>query len=114
LNRTVGKETRAAVGAVLAGGLASACCIGPLIVVMLGLGSASAFIALEPYRPVFAAIALSLIGWAGWQHWQGRQVCIAQGCPPKRPVLLYLLGGLAVLLLISPSLLPYITVTGVK
>ncbi len=102
------KEHGPLIGAVIAGGLASACCIGPLIVALLGLGSASAFIALEPYRPLFALITLALIGWAGWRHWQGRQACIANGCPPKRPVLLWVLGGMAVLLLISPSLLPFV------
>jgi len=104
----VKKERRPLVAAMLAGGLASACCIGPLLVVFLGLGSASAFIAMEPYRPIFALITLALIGWAGWQHWQGRKVCVANGCPPKKPILLCLLGGIAVLLLISPSLLPYL------
>ncbi len=100
-------------GAVIAGFLASACCIGPLIVVLLGLGSASAFIAMEPYRPVFAFITLALIGWAGWRHWQSRKVCVANGCPPKKSTLLWVLGGLAVFLLISPSLLPYL-ITGAQ
>jgi len=93
-------------GAVLAGGLASACCIGPLAVVLLGFGSASAFIAMEPYRPVFAAITLTLLAWAGWRHWQGRKQCAAKGCPPKKPTLLWILGGLSLFLLLSPSLIP--------
>jgi len=95
------------IGAVIAGGLASACCIGPLIVVLLGLGSASAFVAMEPYRPIFATITLALLVWAGWKHWQGRKQCAITGCTPKKPVMLWLLGGLSILLLISPSLLPY-------
>ncbi len=96
------------IGAVITGGLASACCIGPLIVVLLGLGSASAFIALEPYRQIFAAITLGLLGWTGWRHWQHRKQCAASGCPPKNPVTLWILAGLSILLLISPSLLPYL------
>ncbi len=95
-------------GAVLAGGLASACCLGPLIVVLLGLGSASFFVAMAPYRPIFALITLSLLGWAGWRHWQGKKFCIASGCAPKKPLMLWLLGGFAVLLLILPELLPYL------
>ena len=37
------------IGAIIAGGLASACCIGPLVVVMLGLGSAQH---LSPWSPI--------------------------------------------------------------
>ncbi|MDX8403479.1 MAG: mercuric transporter MerT family protein [Mariprofundaceae bacterium] len=92
-------------GAVLAGGLASACCLGPLIVVLLGLGSASAFIAMEPYRPIFAIITFALIAWAVWSHWQGKKQCIANDCPPKKPVMLWTLGGLALLMLFSPSII---------
>ncbi len=50
-NTVVKKQHTPLIGAIIAGTLASACCIGPLIVVLLGLGSASAFIAMEPYRP---------------------------------------------------------------
>jgi len=92
----------------VAGGLASACCIGPLIVAMLGLGSASVFIAMEPYRPVFAMLTLALIAWAGWKHWQARKTCVANGCRPRKPIVIYIFGGLAILLLISPSLLVYL------
>lgn len=101
------KERLPLIGAVLTGGIASACCIGPLVVVLLGLGSASAFIALEPYRPFFATVTLALLAWAVWRHWQDRKRCAANGCQPKKPVLLWILGGLALLLLVSPSLLPY-------
>ncbi len=102
------KERLPLVGAVLAGGLASACCVGPLIVVLLGLGSASAFIAMEPYRPFFAAITIALLAWAGWRYWQERKLCAAKGCRPGKPVLLWVLGALAIFLLVSPSLLPYL------
>jgi len=95
-------------GAVIAGGLASACCIGPLIVVLLGLGSASMFIAMEPYRPIFSIITLALMVWAAWQYRQGKKQCAKHGCASKKPILLWSLGSLALLLLVSPSLLPYL------
>jgi len=102
------KDNTPIIGAIFTGFLASACCIGPLLVVLLGLGSASMFIAMQPYRPAFAVITLALIGWAGWQHWQGRKACMASGCPPKKATRLWMLSGVAILLLISPSLLPYL------
>lgn len=51
-------------GALLAGGvaalLASTCCAGPLVLVMLGVSGAwiGNLTALEPYRPLFVAAAL--------------------------------------------------------
>ncbi len=92
------------IGAVTTGFLASACCLGPLIALALGLGSASAFVALEPYRPLFAAITLGLLGWAAWQYRQGRTPCAA-GNPSGKPAILWLAGALALLLLVAPWLL---------
>jgi mercuric ion transport protein len=57
-------EPRTGTGALAAGGLsallASACCVGPLVLVSLGLGGAwvSNLTALEPYRPIFLGAAL--------------------------------------------------------
>ena len=57
------KET-SATGVLAAGGiaaiLASACCLGPLVLVSLGLGGAwiGNLTALEPFRPVFVGAAL--------------------------------------------------------
>jgi len=101
-------EKTSIIGAVVAGGLASACCVGPLIVVMLGLGSASLFIKMAPYRPIFAVITLALLAWAVWKRRQGKKQCLASGCAPKNPVMLWMLGGFAVVLLILPELLPYL------
>lgn len=94
------------IGAIIAGGLAAACCLGPLIVVMLGLGSASAFIAMEPYRPIFAVITSVLIAWAFWSHWREQKRCIVDSCPPKKPIMLWALSGSALLMLFSPSIIP--------
>ncbi|MFQ5356084.1 MAG: mercuric ion transporter MerT [Mariprofundaceae bacterium] len=47
------------IGGVLAGLAASACCVGPLILLFLGFGGAwvSNLTDLEPYRPIFIGIA---------------------------------------------------------
>lgn len=44
----------------VAAALASACCLGPLVLVSVGLGGAwiANLTALEPYRPAFIAVAL--------------------------------------------------------
>jgi len=53
----------------IAGVLASACCIGPLVLASIGLGSIVAGIvaAFEPLRPIFIVIALSALGFGGWK-----------------------------------------------
>jgi len=48
------------IGGVIAAIAASACCIGPLVLVMLGVGGAwiGSLSALEPFRPFFLAVSL--------------------------------------------------------
>ncbi len=48
-------------GAVAAAVAASACCIGPLVFALLGIGGAGFLVALEPYRPVFTAVTIGLL-----------------------------------------------------
>ena len=47
------------IGGLLAGIAASACCVGPLVLLLLGFGGAwiGNLTALEPYRPIFIGIA---------------------------------------------------------
>ena len=47
------------IGGLVAGFAASACCVGPLVLLLLGFGGAwiGSLTALEPYRPVFIGIA---------------------------------------------------------
>ena len=49
--------------------LASACCVGPLVLLTLGISGAwiGNLTALEPYKPIFAVIALGFIG-AGFRQ----------------------------------------------
>jgi len=88
--------------AVLTGSLASACCVGHFIFAALGFGSASFFIVLEPFRPLFAAITISLLLWAGWQYWRKRNICLAQECKAPNPVWVIGLGLLSIALLFFP------------
>ena len=56
-------------GGLLAGLAASACCLGPLVLVMAGVSGAwiSNLTLLEPYRPVFigAALVFMALAWRG-------------------------------------------------
>ncbi len=45
--------TGGAIGAAIA---ASVCCIGPLVLALLGLGGGALLLKFEPYRPVFLAV----------------------------------------------------------
>ena len=62
-------ETSALVTGGLAGILASACCVGPLVLVSLGLGGAwvSMLTVLEPYRWIFFGIAVLALFFA-WRN----------------------------------------------
>jgi mercuric ion transport protein len=58
-----------AAGGALGAVLASACCVGPLVLLTLGISGAwiGKLTALEPYKPIFAVIALGFIG-AGFRQ----------------------------------------------
>jgi mercuric ion transport protein len=62
---TIGTKGTLAAGVLAALG-ASACCAGPLILLLLGVGGgwASRLIAFEPYSPYFTGLTLLLIGMA--------------------------------------------------
>ena len=66
-------ETPTGRGALFAGGLAailaSTCCLGPLALVALGFSGAwiGNLTLLEPYKPVFIAVAAVFIGLGFWQ-----------------------------------------------
>lgn len=42
--------------------IASACCIGPLVFALLGIGGAGLLVKFEPYRPHFMAATFALLG----------------------------------------------------
>ena len=61
----------------LAAILASTCCLGPLILVMLGVSGAwiGNLTRLEPYRPYFLGAALIALWFAGRRIFQPARVC---------------------------------------
>lgn len=67
--------------ALVAGGvaalLASACCLGPLVLILLGFSGAwiGNLALLEPYRPFFIGITLLALGLAGWRLYRPERAC---------------------------------------
>ncbi|WP_188819884.1 mercuric transporter MerT family protein [Novosphingobium indicum] len=57
-----------ATGALIGAGLASACCVVPLLLVTLGISGAwiANLTALEPYKPYVAAVTLAMLGYGFW------------------------------------------------
>ena len=51
-------------GAVGSAVAASICCLGPLLLAILGIGGGALFLRFEPYRPLFSAVAVLLLGLA--------------------------------------------------
>ena len=49
-------------GALTSSLLAAACCLGPLVLVLLGLGGGGMALALKPYRPYFLVLTFLLLG----------------------------------------------------
>ncbi|MEQ8651473.1 MAG: mercuric transporter MerT family protein [Kiloniellales bacterium] len=67
-----------AAGGVVGAILASTCCIAPLVLLMLGVSGAwiGNLTALEPYKPIFAGVALVFIGLSFRQvYFKAQPVC---------------------------------------
>jgi mercuric ion transport protein len=107
-------------GSVLSAILASACCVGPLILALLGLGGAATLIKLSPLRPYLVPVTLVLLA-AGLTLAYRRpragplsetSVPAAEcGCARPRTraagrVALWVLAAAIVVLLVSPYVVP--------
>jgi mercuric ion transport protein len=106
-------------GSLFAGALAaigaSVCCVGPLVLLMLGIGGAwvAHLTALEPLRPWFIAATLLFLGLAFHHLFLRPRACVP-GAPCAEPVVLrrqrwiFAVVALAVLvLLLVPWLAPF-------
>lgn len=74
-------RTKDGKGPLVAGGvaaiLASACCLGPLALLSVGISGAwiANLTALEPYRPIFIGLALLALAFAGRRIFRPSEVC---------------------------------------
>jgi len=105
-------------GALVAGGiaalLASSCCLGPLLLVALGFSGAwiGNLSALEPYRPIFIAVALVALVFAWRRIFRPAQACNADdvcAIPQVRrtyKAIFWLVAGLVLVALGFPFIVP--------
>lgn len=80
--------SRPLIGGVLAAVAASLCCVGPLVLLTLGMGGAwvSNLTALEPYRPIFIGVTLLFLGLAFRKLYLVPQACtLGRLAPVQQP-----------------------------
>lgn len=107
-------QKSALIAGVLAGVGASVCCVGPLVLLALGIGGAwvSNLTAMEPYRPIFIGLTLLFLGLAFRKLYMVPQVCApGTSCSDPRAIkrqrLTFWLTAIALLILLAvPSLAP--------
>lgn len=87
---------------------ASACCAGPLILLLLGVGGgwASRLITFEPYSPYFTALAVLFLGAAFYNLYVRRRACApGDACAAERVIrnqrIMFWLVALPVTLLLA-------------
>jgi|SRR5579883_1415359 len=103
------------IGGVLAGIGASACCLGPLLLLSMGIGGAwvAHLTALEPYRPLLIGLTVLFLGVTFWKLYRVPQSCaIGDRCMAERTrkvqrILFWLLLPVVFLLVISPWIVPF-------
>ena len=112
-------ETTRGQGALFVGGLAailaSTCCLGPLVLLMLGISGAwiANLTALEPYRPIFIGVAAVALLFAYRYVFRPAVACEPGelcGVPEVRATYKVLFGLVVVLVLIAvgfPLVVPY-------
>lgn len=105
-------------GALFAGGLAallaSTCCLGPLVLVSVGVGGAwiGSLAVLEPYRPIFIAVALVALVFA-WRkifrpaaECNPGEVCAAPAARCAYKLIFWIVAALVLIALAFPYALP--------
>jgi mercuric ion transport protein len=102
------------VASVLAAIGASACCVGPLALVSLGIGGAwvGSLTAVEPYRPFFFGLTLLFLGLAFRKLYLAPRVCEpGEACADPRTIkrqrgVFWAVSGLLLALLAVPWFAP--------
>jgi len=94
--------------------LGSLCCVGPLVLVLIGVGGAwvADLRVLDPMRPLLTVVTLFFLGWAHFRFWRARRISTC-ACPKGAPTgALWLWVGtvFVVIVLAAPFILPALLV----
>lgn len=104
----------ATMGAIAAGIAASACCVGPVVFALLGIGGAGALLKLHAYQPVFIALTAALLA-AGFyfSYRQKKQcasgsICATESGSRWNRIILWVATGLVILFIAFPVYAGYL------
>lgn len=94
-------------GALLTAVGASLCCILPVAVAFLGVGSAAVGARLEPFRPWLAAVTLAFLGYAFYRAYRPIECAEGEACAISASrrghrVALWIVSALALVLMAFP------------
>ncbi len=97
------QNTGTLIASALAAFGASICCLGPLLLLAVGVGGSSSlglFTALEPYRPAFIAVTLGLLALAYYKMFWRKADC--ESCSRGQKLLFWGIAVLSILMLAVP------------
>jgi len=101
------ENTLTAVGTVVAALGASLCCILPVAVAVLGVGSAALGAQLEPLRPYFLVLTVGILGFAFYRAYRPEpcepgQACAVPASRRRHRLLLWIVAAAALTLTTFP------------
>jgi len=92
--------------------LASTCCLGPLMLVLLGFSGAwiGSLSVLEPYRPIFLGVTSVALVLAAWRIFRPTQACEAdETCSaPRSRLIQKVLFSIVAVLAVVAFVFPYL------
>ena len=100
-------------GTLLAAVGASLCCVLPVAVAFLGVGSAAAGAIFEPYRPYMIALTVGLLGYAFYRAYRPERcpegkICEVPDARRRERVLLWIVSAAASVLMTFPYYIDWI------